>query len=965
MEYFQDGSSSISGPADIDFKRLWQEAKSRWLRPTEVYEVLMNHSMFTISKEPLTLPPSGTLVLFNRKLLRNFRKDGHPWRKKKDNKTVKEAHEHLKVGSEEKIHVYYAHGDGDSNLQRRSYWLLDKALEHIVLVHYLEIKEVRTSIFVHQPATSLQNMQSESSTMYNAALNPYFTTVGETVSHSESAGGPASGHSYSFSDLDSNENSDFDKIYIEDLLSSAETGLTDRVSGPQWSNNNVCSTSEQVIMEDAGNTTGSHLPWDRTMQFASNTTNYICQNDDHAVGALHSTTSVQYLEACLPGTCDIQVFAPEPSSCTTSNSYDKQIGDSGFGTGEIDGVKTHDTQLNMQIPLFENSDEVLKKLDSLDRWMRRELPSDNQTCSIETSTDSTPPCVDLVSQDAVQATWEPSGTEEMTSFTPRFCFEITEYSPTWSFSSENSKVIIVGNFNGDMTEFKSIDWCCMFNDNCVHVDVIQLGVLRFLIPEGTAPGIFSFYISDGGRQLLSCVKQFEVKESIQIQKQLVNVELDREYEELRLQCRLAHLLLENSVHYEKKVLKHGISMPSACRNLLQVVEQEWCHLNGLLDSPYRELSKIKEQLLQFSFRCMVVGSMNKGPAMDKRVWESCDSSGQAVLHLASALGYEWVINVVQVLGMSIDFRDKHGWTALHWAAYYGRERMVAALLVAGAKPGATTDPTSDNISGCTPAEIADAAGHEGLAGYLSEQDLVSHLNSLTLEENEHDKLHAQDEGQRIVDYLRRSFSLRRTIRTADDELALEDSLSAVGKATVSAARIHAAFKEYFTRERLRAIEETDEYGFTIDEQMAVQRIQKAYRKHRERKKREHAALHILSQFRTWKTRRNFLGLRQNVIKIQAYFRMYRARKQYQKLIWSVGVLEKGILRWYKRKKGLRGYQPEVCGQVGNNDDFLQVGRKQAEEALERSVVLVQSMVRSKIAREQYRRMKENFLRVSV
>lgn len=39
----------------------------------------------------------GTIVLFDRKMLRNFRRDGHNWKKKKDGKTVKEAHEHLKV----------------------------------------------------------------------------------------------------------------------------------------------------------------------------------------------------------------------------------------------------------------------------------------------------------------------------------------------------------------------------------------------------------------------------------------------------------------------------------------------------------------------------------------------------------------------------------------------------------------------------------------------------------------------------------------------------------------------------------------------------------------------------------------------------------------------------------------------------------------------------------------------------
>lgn len=39
----------------------------------------------------------GSLFLFDRKVLRYFRKDGHTWRKKNDGKTVKEAHEKLKI----------------------------------------------------------------------------------------------------------------------------------------------------------------------------------------------------------------------------------------------------------------------------------------------------------------------------------------------------------------------------------------------------------------------------------------------------------------------------------------------------------------------------------------------------------------------------------------------------------------------------------------------------------------------------------------------------------------------------------------------------------------------------------------------------------------------------------------------------------------------------------------------------
>jgi hypothetical protein len=78
-------------------------------------------------------------------VLRYFRKDGHNWRKKKDGKTVKEAHEKLKVGSIDVLHCYYAHGEDNENFQRRCYWMLEQDLMHIVFVHYLEVKGNRMS----------------------------------------------------------------------------------------------------------------------------------------------------------------------------------------------------------------------------------------------------------------------------------------------------------------------------------------------------------------------------------------------------------------------------------------------------------------------------------------------------------------------------------------------------------------------------------------------------------------------------------------------------------------------------------------------------------------------------------------------------------------------------------------------------------------------------------------------------
>ncbi|KAL0722312.1 hypothetical protein Bca4012_036911 [Brassica carinata] len=52
--------------------------------------------------------------------------DGHNWRKKKDGKTVKEAHEKLRVGSIDVLHCYYAHGQDNENFQRRCYWMLEQ-----------------------------------------------------------------------------------------------------------------------------------------------------------------------------------------------------------------------------------------------------------------------------------------------------------------------------------------------------------------------------------------------------------------------------------------------------------------------------------------------------------------------------------------------------------------------------------------------------------------------------------------------------------------------------------------------------------------------------------------------------------------------------------------------------------------------------------------------------------------------
>lgn len=110
----------------LDIGQILLDAQNRWLRPTEVCEILRNYKKFRLTPEPPFRPSGGSLFLFDRKALRYFRKDGHNWRKKKDGKTVREAHERLKAGSVDVLHCYYAHGEDNENFQRRSYWMLEE-----------------------------------------------------------------------------------------------------------------------------------------------------------------------------------------------------------------------------------------------------------------------------------------------------------------------------------------------------------------------------------------------------------------------------------------------------------------------------------------------------------------------------------------------------------------------------------------------------------------------------------------------------------------------------------------------------------------------------------------------------------------------------------------------------------------------------------------------------------------------
>lgn len=192
--------------------------------------------------------------------------------------------------------------------------------------------------------------------------------------------------------------------------------------------------------------------------------------------------------------------------------------------------------------------------------------------------------------------------------------------------------------------------------------------------------------------------------------------------------------------------------------------------------------------------------------------------------------------------------------------------MVAALLASGASAGAVTDPNPLDPTGRTPAFIAASSGHKGLAGYLSEVALTSHLSSLTLEESELSKNSAEVQAEITVNSISNG-----NISSTEDQLSLKDTLAAVRNAAQAAARIQSAFRAHSFRKRqqrdLAAIGAgLDEYGINPDDIPGLSAISKlAFRNARDHNS---AALSIQKKYRGWKGRKDYLAIRQKVVKIQ-------------------------------------------------------------------------------------------------
>ncbi|XP_022740214.1 calmodulin-binding transcription activator 3-like [Durio zibethinus] len=1025
----------------LDIQQILMEAQHRWLRPAEICEILKNYKKFRITPEPPHMPPSGSLFLFDRKVLRYFRKDGHNWRKKKDGKTVKEAHERLKAGSIDVLHCYYAHGEDNENFQRRSYWMLEEDLSHIVFVHYREVKGNRTYFnhiketegtipyspetegIIHNSevessmsssfhptngqipsqtvdTTSMNSLQAseyeDAESVYNHQASSQFHSFLESqqpvvgridtgfsdpyvhVSHSNDYHGKPSGTAFRLTqpDKDSGNNDagityepqqNHDFTSWEDVLENCTPGVESAQYKPPFSLKQHETMGQlfenSFLKKEFENQSAAREEWQASDADSSHLAKWGLDQKLHQ--------DLRYDLTCRSHEQEVNHHVhPEKQhdhSRQNNQLTDPSNGNHGYVSKPdlesrltLEGKSIYSSAMRQH--LFDGSlaEEGLKKLDSFNRWMTKELGDVDES---HTKSSSGAYWDEVEGQNGVDVSTQGQLDTFMLgpSLSHDQLYSIIDFSPNWAYANSEIKVLIIGRFLKSGDEAKNYKWSCMFGEVEVPAEVIADGVLRCHTP-GHEAGRVPFYVTCSNRLACSEVREFEYRVSHIQDIDAVDHPSSNAIEILdmrfgRLLCLAASS--PNSNTYNIADISH---FSSKINSLLKEDVEEWNQMLRLNPGEDFFPEKIKQQLLQKLLKerlrvwlLQKIAEGGKGPSI-------LDEGGQGVLHFAAALGYDWALEPTIVAGVSVNFRDVNGWTALHWAASSGRERTVASLISLGAAPGALTDPTPEYLLGRTPADLASANGHKGISGYLAEFDLSYHLISLNLDKQ--DSNDTTDSGADVLQKILEQNTAPLSYGDASDGPSVKDSLAAVRNATQAAARIHQVFRvQSFQKRQLK------EYGddkFGMSDEHALSLIAVKSNKPGQHDEHVHAAaIRIQKKFRGWKGRKEFLIIRQRIVKIQAHVRGHQVRKNYRKIVWSVGIVEKVILRWRRKRSGLRGFKPETVTEgpsilaISKEDDydFLKKGRKQTEERLQKALARVKSMAQNPAGRDQYSRMK--------
>lgn len=156
--------------------------------------------------------------------------------------------------------------------------------------------------------------------------------------------------------------------------------------------------------------------------------------------------------------------------------------------------------------------------------------------------------------------------------------------------------------------------------------------------------------------------------------------------------------------------------------------------------------------------------------------------------------------------------------------------------------------------------MASSSGHKGISGFLAETSLTSHLETLKVNDGA-----TEVSGFNAIQTISERLAVPTTEEDVSETLSLKDSLAAICNATQAAARIHQILRvQSFQRKQLTEQGSDDEHAITLV-------ASKTSRLGRSDGMTNAAALQIQKKYRGWKKRKEFLLIRQKIVKIQVCF----------------------------------------------------------------------------------------------
>lgn len=322
-------------------------------------------------------------------------------------------------------------------------------------------------------------------------------------------------------------------------------------------------------------------------------------------------------------------------------------------------------------------------------------------------------------------------------------FDVLECEPGWDVTQGGAKLLVAANgLDEKQMKEASSHLHVMFDRTEVAATMLWPGVMRCIAPPHAAGSVRLCLTLGDGRPCSKAVS-FDYKDTLHAGPSTLH-RPSADLTDRDLQLQLLQALLQGQPSPSSTLSGtplHPVPISGMGPTRMGLMTGTG-PMTGLLLDDSSGPSSNRAQLLQALFKLELEGQMPKAEPLHRLSGQAEYASGRLsspvalnslpqqglpMLHLVSALGYDWACPMLVDAGASVLLQDKSGLTALHWAASRGHEACVAALLAKGADPTCLSHTCDSNL-GCTAADMASSAGHPGIAAVLAEASLLHALS---------------------------------------------------------------------------------------------------------------------------------------------------------------------------------------------------------------------------------------------